>query len=240
MVTISLVQINTSMQITEITKPITRNISKELQGFAKYLTTGPKSFKEIADQLKKSLAEIGLDVNVGFLKSPHVDSGDMNMNAYYDPEADEQEDDAPFGIDLVFSEKDKTVDFSDEGIQTIITRIDDVLQHEIIHQKQHQARDWLDGQQGYVSNKGREIEYMSRPDEIEAYAKNIADELTRHAGSKKGAIDLLKNATNTAKLKNMEQFISPNLFAYFALFGFDTSHPVIKRLLKKSVEYLQL
>ena len=45
---------------------------------------------------------------------------------------------------------------------------------------------------------------------------------------------------NRAKLKSMEQFISPNLFAYFALFGFDTTHPVIKRLLKKSVEYLQL
>lgn len=228
------------MQITEITKPITRDISKELKPFADWLSSGEKSFKEIADQLQKNLAGIGLDVNVGYLKSPHVDSGDMNMNAYYDPEADEQEDDAPFGIDLVFSEKDKKLDFSDDGIKTIITRIDDVMQHEIIHQKQHQARDWHDGRRGYVHNQGREIEYMSRADEIEAYAKNIADELARHAGSKQGAIDLLRSATNTAKLKSMGNLVSPNLFAYFALFGFDTAHPVIKRLLKKAVEYLQI
>lgn len=229
------------MQIQEITKPVARNITQELQPFAKWLASdGAKPFKQIADRLQNALADMGLDVNVGYLKSNHVDSGDMNMNAYYDPEADEQEDDAPFGIDLVFSEKDKDVDFSDEGIKTIITRIDDVLQHEIIHQHQHQSRDFLDGPQGYVNNKGQEIEYMSRPDEIEAYAKNIADELTRASGSKQGAINMLKNATNTAKLKQLGNLVSPNLFAYFVLFGFDTTHPVIKRLLKKAVQYLEL
>ena len=229
------------MQITEITKPTVRNLSKELEPFANWLRTGPKSFKAIADKLRNVLNTIGIDTDVNFLQSDHVDSGDMNMNAYYDPEADEQEDAPPFGIDLVFSKKDNEVDFSDEGIDVIITRIDDVLKHEIIHQQQYQKRDWLPGQRGYVFKQGRELEYMSQPDEIEAYAVNIADELTRAAGSKDKAYDLLRKAGDSAKLRNhLEQFISPNLFAYFVLFGFDTTHPVLKKLLKKVYQYLQM
>ena len=80
---------------------------------------------------------------------------------------------------------------------------------------------------------------MSRPDEIEAYAMNIGDEFMRKVG-KDGAVDLLRMAKKTAQFKNkVGQFLSPDMSAYFALFGWDTNHPVIKRLIKKIYQYIQ-
>ena len=34
-------------------------------------------------------------------------------------------------------------------------------------------------------------------------------------------------------------FLSPDLLAYFALFDWDTNHPVMKRLLKKIYQHIQ-
>jgi hypothetical protein len=105
--------------------------------------------------------------------------------------------------------------------------------------KQHRDRDFHPGADGYVDDKGSEIEYMSRPDEIEAYAMNIGDEFIRKVG-KDGAVDLLRMAKKTAQFKTkVGQFLSPDLLAYFALFNWDTNHPVIKRLIKKIYQHIQ-
>ena len=104
--------------------------------------------------------------------------------------------------------------------------------------KQHRARDFHPGRDGY-DDRSLEYEYMTRPDEIEAYAMNIADELTRHVG-KEDALTLLRMAKKTAQFKTeIGHFLSPDLLAYFALFDYDSSHPVIKRLLKKIYIYLK-
>ena len=79
---------------------------------------------------------------------------------------------------------------------------------------------------------------MSRPDEIEAYAMNIADELVRKT-DKASAIALLRMANKTAQFKDeMGNFLSPDLFAYMGMWNFDSKHPVIKRLLKKIYQYI--
>ena len=227
------------MLINEISTINAKNLESDLKPFFDFIATGkPLSPKQIADNLRRTLANAGLLTRVSFYKHDNVDSGDMNMNAVYDPDED-AEDEYAFEIDLVFSAKDSSIEFDNNGVENIKHRLLDVIKHEMTHQAQYRSRDFIDGRQGYVANKGREIEYMSRPDEIEAYALNIADELKRHAGSAQGAIDLLKTAGKTAGMKKLGYLLSPNLFAYFALFGFDTTHPVLKRLLKKSVAYLQ-
>ncbi len=79
---------------------------------------------------------------------------------------------------------------------------------------------------------------MSRTDEIEAYAMNIADELVRKA-DKDGALALLRMANKTAQFKDeMGDLLSPDLFAYMALWDFKSNHPVLKRLLKKVYQYI--
>jgi len=228
------------MLINEISTINLKNLEGDLAPFFDFISGGNAlSFKSIADKLRRTLANAGLLTRVTFYKHDTIDSGDMNMNAVYDPDEDEQ-DEYAFEIDLLFSNNDSDITFSDAGVQNIKDRLIDVIKHEMTHQQQYRSRDFIDGRKGYVTNRGREIEYMSRPDEIEAYALNIADELKRHAGSSEKAIELLKSAGKTAGMKKLGYLLSPNLFAYFALFGFDTTHPVIKRLLKKTVAYLQL
>ena len=79
---------------------------------------------------------------------------------------------------------------------------------------------------------------MSRTDEIEAYAMNIADELVRKA-DKDGALALLRMANKTAQFKDeMGNLLSPDLFAYMGLWDFKSNHPVLKRLLKKVYQYI--
>ena len=66
----------------------------------------------------------------------------------------------------------------------LITRILDMMKHEMIHQSQARKRDFEDHTSG-SDTRDTNYEYMSRPDEIEAYAMNIADELVRKAGDKR-------------------------------------------------------
>ena len=79
---------------------------------------------------------------------------------------------------------------------------------------------------------------MSRPDEIEAYAMNIADELVRKSDIET-AKTLLRMASKTAVYKDEQgNLFSPDLFAYMSMWDFDSRRPVIKRLLKKTWEYI--
>ena len=218
------------MRMFEITEPdqvMLRALAKEIRG--------TQSYTQIKQLVVKHFPMITIDVH----KSIKIDQGSMNISAHYDPDKDE-EGDLPIHIDLFFSNEDTDqLTWTKEGRKFFLYNLQDVMKHELLHMKQHRQRDFHPGKDGYVSDKGLEREYMSRPDEIEAYAMNIGDEFIRKVG-KEGAVDLLRMAKKTAQFKTeVGHFLSPNLLAYFALFKWDTTHPVIKRLLKKIYIYLK-
>ena len=195
----------------------------------------PSSFKEML------IKRYGVGA-VNVVTSDKVDSGDMNLNASYDPYDDEDGLD-PFTIDLVFSEKDDTLEFTVDGINNIKDRIADALEHEMIHMTQYRSRDFIRQRTYKTKSKEPDVkrarEYLGNEDEIEAFAKNIASELVRKA-DKDGALELLRMANKTAGFKDeMGYLLSPNLLGYMATWGFDTQHPVIKKLLKKVYNHIQ-
>ena len=226
------------MYLSEILQPVDRNeLAKALDPFLMFLGSGdqPLQRKHIAKKLEQTLKQFGVD-EVKVLTSDNVESGDMNMNAAYDPHDDEDGFD-PFTIDLIFSEKDKELEFTKEGILNIRDRILDALEHEMIHMRQYRSRNFVK-QRDYKSKADepdvkRAKEYLGNDDEIEAFAKNISTELLRKR-SKDDALDLLRNVKDTAGLKDeLGYLLSPNLLGYLAVWGFNTGHPVIKKLLKK-------
>lgn len=225
------------MLFFELIQPIDRSeLVKALEPFLKFISSGnPISQKQIAKKLRSTLKKHGV-AEVTITTSEHVDSGDMNMNAAYDPHDDEDELE-PFYIELIFSPKDDTITFSKEGVENIRDRILDSLEHEMIHMKQYRNRNFVK-QKDYKTKSDdpgikKSKQYLGNDDEIEAFAKNISTELIRKAG-KDGAIDLLRMANKTAGFKDeMGYLLSPNLLGYLAMWGFDTTHPVIKKLLKK-------
>jgi len=231
------------MRLEEITQPANRKeIEAALDPFINFINSGdPKTRKDIAKMLQNTLAQFGV-AEVGIQTSKNVEPGDMNMNAAYDP-VDDEEGLEPFYLELIFSKKDKTIVFSPEGVENIKNRIVDALEHEIIHMQQYRSRNFV--RQRDYKTKAKEPDmirakkYLGNDDEIEAFAKNISTELDRAVGKDK-AIDLLRNVSSSAGLKDeLGYLLSPNLLGYMAMWGFDTKHPVIKKLLKKVYSYLQ-
>ena len=220
------------MLLKEITQPSDmQELKMRLASFRDWLTQGSHTPKEIATELENNIGDI---TRVEMELSPNVDKGDMNASAAYEQD-DDEDGEIPFEITLVFSNKEDRMAINDPN--PLINRILDMMKHEMIHQKQARARDFEDHTQG-KDKRNMNYEYMSRPDEIEAYAMNIADELYRKVG-KEDAIALLRMAKKTAQFKDeMGQFLSPDLFAYMGMWNFDSKHPVIKRLLKRIYQYL--
>ena len=219
-----------------------KDIEVALAPFLTFIASGKEiSFKNIAKKLQVDLNSIGVD-EVGFSQSKNVGAGDMNMNAAYDPVEDEEGGDH-FEIDLLFSDKDKTIAFSTEGVDNIKNRLIDVLEHELIHKNQYRGRGFKKQREfkpikGLSDKVKKSREYLGNDDEIEAYAKNIASELVRKT-DKETALTLLRMAGKTAQYREKKNLLSPNLFAYFSVFNFDSSHPVLKKLLKKVWSYVE-
>ena len=226
------------MHLYEIQQPMDKQeLEKNLSSFFSYLTMEDNlKPKLIAKQLRQTLKSLGVgEVTVGYVDQ--VDSGDMNLNATYDPWDDEDELD-PYRIELLFNPKDKNgIKFSQNALEEIKHRLIDALEHEMIHSLQYQKRDFK-SQKSYRS-KNREQEYLGNQDEIEAFAKNISSELLRHA-DKEQAIDMLRSVNNTTELRDkIGNLLSPNLVGYLRAWDFNTRHPVIKKLLKKVYNYIQ-
>ena len=220
------------MLLKEITQPSDmQELKMRLTSFKDWLTQGSHTPKEIATELENNIGDI---TRVQMELSPNVDKGDMNASAAYEQD-DDEDGEIPFEITLVFSNKEDRMAINDPN--PLINRILDMMKHEMIHQKQARARDFEDYTQG-KDKRNMNYEYMSRPDEIEAYAMNIADELYRQVG-KEDALKLLRMAGKTAQFKDeMGNFLSPDLFAYMGMWNFDSKHPVIKRLLKRIYQYI--
>jgi len=219
------------MRIAEIITPDGQEFN--LDGITNDIE-GTQSHSEIIAIVEKhfSIAEVTV------IRTPDLAEGELSISAHYDPESDEDGDTAIF-IKLLFSkEGPASYTWTDNNKKYFLNKLKDALKHEVLHMKQFRDRGFHSGSEGYDATS-TEKEYMSRPDEIEAYAMNIGDEFIRKVG-KDGAVDLLRMAKKTAQFKNkVNQFLSPDLLAYFALFNFDSSNPVIKRLLKKIYQHIQ-
>ena len=220
------------MLIKEILMPDGQEF--DLEGIAKDIN-GTQSHDDIIDIVGNHFPIASIQV----VRTPDLKEGELSISAHYEPDFDEEGDIAIF-IKILFSkEGPASFTWSKNSKKYFLNKLKDALKHEVLHMKQHRDRNFHPGADGYISDKGTELEYMSRPDEIEAYAMNIGDEFIRKVG-KDGAVDLLRMAKKTAQFKNkVGQFLSPDLLAYFALFNFDSNHPVVKRLLKKIYQHIQ-
>ncbi len=220
------------MLIKEILMPDGQEF--DLEGIAKDIN-GTQSHDEIIDIVGNHFPIASIQV----VRTPDLKEGELSISAHYEPDFDEEGDIAIF-IKILFSEEGPaSFTWSKNSKKYFLNKLKDALKHEVLHMKQHRDRNFHPGADGYISDKGTELEYMSRPDEIEAYAMNIGDEFIRKVG-KDGAVNLLRMAKKTAQFKNkVGQFLSPDLLAYFALFNWDPNHSVIKRLLKKIYQHIQ-
>lgn len=196
----------------------------------------PTSSTLLINHIKK-LA--GKDAIITLSRSDDVDPNSLVVSAFYDPDADENLD-KPFELAIIFNTNDKSVKLDRSEWREFAGQIIGALKHEMIHQAQYRNRGYL-AQRSYVSKIKDPVvrksqEYLGNPDEIDAYSHDLAFEFVRKTkGDYEQIMRLLRNFAKTAMTKDQAgRLLSPNLFAYFKDFGFDTTHPVLKTLLKKT------
>ena len=162
-------------------------------------------------------------------KALEVEQGELNINAFYDSEKDEQ---CRISIELVIvtNPADKYIILDDDVFDLFVKHLADSLAHELIHMRQARARDFLnvDYHTRQNLNLDESVQYLSDPDEIDAYAYNIATELRES----KNPLAKLANPT-TICLRD-----SANLWAYVQTFNRQINNSVVKKLLKKIYKYL--
>jgi hypothetical protein len=118
-----------------------------------------------------------------------------------------------------------------------------VLQHELIHRRQCRhievpKEDWADHTCKIYASKSAipymkvKQEYYGSTEEIEAHAHCIMMEL-KHFAPRTDPIKMLRGA------KKIPQKKSPTMKDYLETFDFDMKHPVIKRLFKKIVYWIE-
>lgn len=169
------------------------------------------------------------NIDVKHAEATQVDQNDLDLNGFYDGGLDEAGD-IPIEIYLVTNPMQDVIIIDEEQFDIIARRIADTLSHEVIHMQQYRARDFLEVEKiEYTEFEDEEEEnrwYLSSPDEINAYAYNIANELLdKHQYPQ--VIEKLN------KVKDISINDSVNLWAYVQAFSKDVNHPVLKRLIKK-------
>jgi len=166
-------------------------------------------------------------VNVLHTSALEVDQNDINISAYYDADLDEQ---GRVSIELVLitNPVDEYLIIDTETWDVFINRLADSLAHELIHMRQSRARDFqsVEPRRKHIYNLDEAVQYLADPDEIDAYAHNIAVELKEHTNP-------IQSLQNVQTLSTKE---SVNLWAYVNTFP--PNHPVVKKLLKKVYKLL--
>lgn len=192
------------------------------------------SFHELLGILRKEFRRQDIQLKIKSVRSQKLSSEEFYVNAYYDS-YDDENGDIPIEV-FVYHNFKKDVVWDQQHITDFLIQIFDAVVHEFKHRRQSKKRNF---QQywDHVNATGHYKEYLSDPDELDAYSLSIAIELCRSLG-KYRAIKYLHRVSSLSKLKFQNQFASVNLSAYAGQFG-TLPNPIMKKLAKKVYIRLQ-
>jgi hypothetical protein len=200
----------------------------------RHKTRQDTSFPKLLVALRREFRKSGLDIRVKSEAKKFLGTEEFYVNAYYDPE-DDQNKDTPIEV-IIYHNFDKEVIWTRKQITELLVQVFDATVHEFKHQRQSRKRNYRE----FWKRADAEREYhfyLQDPDELDAYALSIAIELCRTVG-KFRALRYMTRFTTLARLKVQEQYVSPNLNAYVSHFEKPIS-PLLRRLAKKVYIRLQ-
>ena len=181
----------------------------------------PRNFvKRLSKHLNKHSHPVRVKLYTGARGS--LDPDEFTIGAEYDPGLDEQKK-KQFIIDFILNHPKTTpMTITADMADRLAIELLETLIHEYEHQRQFRHRRYRYHRNTFKSShqdlqKRADQEYLGDPDEIDAYAQNIA---ARHY-----IVKYKLNNNNTAIIN------SPDLKQYYKAFGKD--HEITKLLLKK-------
>lgn len=189
------------------------------------------SFQSLVKKIRKEFVNYGILLVIRSHRKATLHAEEFYVNAYYDPENDSNFD-IPIEV-VIIHNFDKTVIWDKSHITNLLIQVYDAIVHELKHQKQSRKKHY----KIYWPHSNIVHNYLSDPDEIDAYAISIAIELCRNMG-KHRALHHMHRFTSMSRYKIQHNLVSPNLYAYVKIFK-DLSHPVLQRLAKKIYVHLR-
>ncbi len=173
--------------------------------------------RTFCSRLSGFLNRSGHRVKLKIVRDKELEKNDWTIGAEYDPALDEIGQ-KPFRLNFIINH-DRIVpwEITKEDCQELSLCLLETLVHEYQHLKQYRARGYVNLKHKYkgprpVIDDNSEVDYLSNPDELDAYSENIATRLYIER-------DML-NIT-----RDKEHW---DLHTYYKAFG--KEHPVTKEL----------
>lgn len=194
-------------------------------------STQKPSFQILLSKLRREFRKNNLEILIRSCRNSSLTSEEYYVNAYYDAE-DDYDNEIPIEI-VIYHNFEKHVLWEYQNISDLLVQIFDAVVHEFRHQTQSQKR----GHKIYWPHSNIVLQYLSDPDEIDAYSLSIAIELCRSLG-KDRTLKHLSKFKRLSKFKIQNCLVSPNLFAFVKVFE-DVDEDILKQLLKKVYKKIQ-
>jgi hypothetical protein len=173
--------------------------------------------RTFGNQLSRFLNKNGYPVKLKIIRDHTMEMDDWTIGAEYDPELDEAGQ-KPFRINFIINHH-RVLPWliTEKDANELSLTLVETLVHEYQHLKQYRERNFNDHGHTYNGPKAKiddaiELNYLSNPDEIDAYSSNIATRLYIE--------EHLLNIT-----RDKEHW---DLHTYYKAFG--KKHPVTKEL----------
>lgn len=193
-------------------------------------TSRNTSFHSLLTKIRREFRLKHFDLTIKSHRRETLDQEEFYVNAYYDPENDSNYD-TPVEV-IIFHNFNKSVIWDRKHITDLLVQIFDAVVHEYKHQCQSVKKD----HKIFWKQSSVVREYLSDPDEIDAYALSITIELCRSIG-KYRALQHMRYISFMSQYRTNSNLISPNLYSYFKVFETITD-PVIRKLSKKIYKLL--
>ena len=193
-------------------------------------TSRNTSFRSLLTKIRREFRLKHFDLTIKSHRTDTLDQEEFYVNAYYDPENDSNYD-TPVEV-IIIHNFDKSVTWDRKHITDLLVQIFDAVVHEYKHQLQSVKKD----HKIFWKQSSVVKEYLSDPDEIDAYALSISIELCRSIG-KYRALQHMRHISSMSQYRTDSNLISPNLYSYFKVFETITD-PVLRKLSKKIYKIL--
>ena len=193
-------------------------------------TSRGTSFRSLLTKIRREFRSKHFDLSIKSHRTNTIQHDEFYVNAYYDPENDSTYD-TPIEV-IIFHNFDKSFVWDRKHVTDLLIQVFDAVVHEYRHQSQSIKKD----HRIYWKHSSITKEYLSDPDEIDAYALSIAIELCRTIG-KYRALHHMHQISALSKFKIKTNLISPNLYAYVKVFK-NLNHATLRRLSKKVYVHL--
>lgn len=213
-------------------------IKTRLMNIAPQMINTPRYADEIKAIFTEQFEDLGVEVTTYPLDE--IGENQITSSGFFEAqEWDFEEFDDPIDLinielQLIMHSEDQPICINNTDWQFLAHQVEQTIAHEMIHRDQSRKRFIVKGGESYpiyddhLSEEDKRIVYLSDPDEIDAYANDVA-------------LDLLKRYTYMAayarlrEYKKITQEECPILCEYIDTFGWnsDTVHTLLKKALKR-------